>query len=118
MLEPLGAGPMQAPGLFEIADKRGKYGMVHNIGLGGAAVVSLLRRPEFFREGGEDGRNRCDPNTVFPGTSWYLVNCTHILITHRLGYNHAHECRPVNMTDVNKVKSKHTSDIFLQQAKL
>ena len=55
---------MQAPGLFDIADKRGKYGMVHNIGLGGAAVVSLLRRPEFFREGGEDGRNRYVPNMV------------------------------------------------------
>jgi len=54
----IGAGPMQAPGLFDIADKKGKFGMVHNIGLGGAAVVSLLRRPEFFREGGVDGRNR------------------------------------------------------------
>ena len=59
MLEPLGAGPMQAPGLFDIADKRGKYGLVHNIGLGGAVVCSLLRRPEFFAEGGEDGRKRC-----------------------------------------------------------
>ena len=49
---------MQAPGLFDNADKKGKFGMVHNIGLGGAAVVSLLRRPEFFREGGVDGRNR------------------------------------------------------------
>ena len=49
---------MQAPGLFDFPDKRGKYGMVHNIGLGGAAVVSLLRRPEFFQEGGVDGRNR------------------------------------------------------------
>lgn len=53
---------MQAPGLFDIADKRGKYGLVHNIGLGGAVVVSLLRRPEFFRPGGEDGRTRY----VFP----------------------------------------------------
>jgi sterol carrier protein 2 len=49
---------MQAPGLFDIPDKRGKYGLVHNIGLGGAAVVSLLRRPEFFRATGEDGRSR------------------------------------------------------------
>lgn len=54
----LGAGPMQAPGLFDISDKRGKYGLVHNIGLGGAVVVSLLRRPEFYKPGGPDGRTR------------------------------------------------------------
>ncbi|THH01508.1 hypothetical protein EW026_g1209 [Hermanssonia centrifuga] len=78
------AGPMQAPGLFDIADKRGKYGLVHNIGLGGAVVCSLLRRPEFYEEGGTDGRAR-------------------------LGYNHAHECRPVTMADVNKIKSQKSS---------
>ena len=49
---------MQAPGLFDCQDARGKYGLVHNIGLGGAAVISLLRRPEFYREGGTDGRDR------------------------------------------------------------
>lgn len=52
------AGPMQAPGLFDIPDPRGKYGLVHNIGLGGAVVVSLLRRPEFYAPGGPDGRTR------------------------------------------------------------
>jgi sterol carrier protein 2 len=49
---------MQAPGLFDVKDKRGKYGLVHNIGLGGAVVVSLLRRPEFYKAGGVDGRAR------------------------------------------------------------
>lgn len=49
---------MQAPGLFDVGDGRGKYGLVHNIGLGGAVVVSLLRRPEFYKEGGLDGRSR------------------------------------------------------------
>lgn len=53
------AGPMQAPGLFDDRrDKRGKFGLVHNIGLGGAAVVSLLRRPTFWKNGGRDGRDR------------------------------------------------------------
>lgn len=49
---------MQAPGLFDIPDKRGKLGLVHNVGLGGAVVVSLLRRPEFYKPGGIDGRTR------------------------------------------------------------
>jgi hypothetical protein len=51
---------MQASGLFDVEDKRGKYGLVHNIGLGGAVVVSLLRRPEFYKAGGVDGRDRLD----------------------------------------------------------
>ncbi|KAG9007951.1 hypothetical protein FRB95_010134 [Tulasnella sp. JGI-2019a] len=88
------AGPMQAPGLFDIADKRGKYGLVHNIGLGGAVVVSLLRRPEFWVDGGTDGRAR-------------------------LGYNHAHEARPVTKADVEKARAtKEYSPYILQQAKL
>lgn len=49
---------MQAPGLFDVPDKCGKYGLVHNIGLGGAVVCSLLRRPEFYSAGGADGRDR------------------------------------------------------------
>ncbi|KAJ3735276.1 putative thiolase [Lentinula guzmanii] len=84
------AGPMQAPGLFDTKDIRGKYGLVHNVGLGGAVVVSLLRRPEFFKEGGEDGRDR-------------------------LGYNHAHECRRITMNDVDKVNSKKESSPYLMQ---
>ncbi|KAH8981528.1 hypothetical protein EDB92DRAFT_1897166 [Lactarius akahatsu] len=52
------AGPMQAPGLFDLADARGEYGLVHNIGLGGAVVVSLLRRPEVYHIDGPDGRDR------------------------------------------------------------
>lgn len=87
------AGPMQAPGLFDIPDKRGKFGLVHNIGIGGAVVVSLLRRPEFYKAGGIDGPAR-------------------------LGYNHAHECRPVTLADVDKVKSKKSSKFVLQHAKL
>lgn len=51
---------MQAPGLFDTPDKRGKYGLVQNIGLGGAVVCSLLRRPEFFQANRPDGRDRYD----------------------------------------------------------
>ncbi|CAL1696638.1 unnamed protein product [Somion occarium] len=87
------AGPMQAPGLFDLPDKRGKYGLIHNIGLGGAVVCSLLRRPEFYKPGGKDGRDR-------------------------LGYNHAHECRPVTLSDVDKVKSTKSSPFFLARARL
>jgi len=81
---------MQAPGLFDTPDKRGIYGLVHNVGLG-AVVVSLLRRPEFFKPGGPDGRSR-------------------------LGYNHAHEC--LSLDDIDKVKSKSSSPYVLQFAKL
>ena len=49
---------MQATGLFNGRDARGKYGLVHNIGLGGAVVISLLRRPEFYRVSGPDGQDR------------------------------------------------------------
>jgi len=87
------SGPMQAPGLLDGPDQRGKFGLVHNIGIGGAVVCSLLRRPEFYKPEGEDGKDR-------------------------LGYNHAYECRPVTMADVDRVKSSKHSPYILQRAKL
>jgi len=87
------AGPMQVSGLFDHKDARGKYGLVHNIGLGGAAVISLLRRPEFYCPGGLDGRDR-------------------------LGYNHAHELRQITRSDVAKVRSTSNSEELLRLAKL
>ncbi|KAF9014893.1 thiolase-like protein [Cyathus striatus] len=87
------AGPMQVLGLFNTLDERGKFGLVHNVGLGGAVVVSLLRRPEFYKPGGADGRTR-------------------------LGYNHAHEYRSITMADVDRVKSKNASPYILHHAKL
>lgn len=101
---------MQAPGLFDIPDKRGKFGLVHNVGLGGAVVVSLLRRPEFFKEGGQDGRDRYACS--------FLSNLSADKVDGRLGYNHAHECRPVTRADVDKVKSKQNSQWLLSMAKL
>ncbi|KAI9451212.1 thiolase-like protein [Lactarius psammicola] len=44
--------------LFDLPSTRGMYCLVHNIGLGGAVVVSPLRRPEFYHADGPDGRNR------------------------------------------------------------
>lgn len=102
---------MQAPGLFDHPDKRGKYGLVHNLGLGGAVVVTLLRRPEFYNPGGADGRAR-----YFPFDNIYEAKTNSECF--RLGYNHAHECRPITMDDVNKVKSKKASPYVLQHAKL
>lgn len=43
---------MQVPGVTR------KFGLVHNIGLGGAVVCSLLRRPQFYKPGGESGIDR------------------------------------------------------------
>ena len=121
---------MQAPGLFDTPDKRGKYGLVHNIGLGGAVVCSLLRRPEFYAEGGDDGRARC----VFPASSKRTLNshlcfhrthsaagfyfCPFDAHAYRLGYNHAHECRPITRADVDKVKAKKSSPYVLGLARL
>ena len=67
---------MQAPGLFDTPDKRGKYGLVHNIGLGGAVVCSLLRRPEFYAKGGDDGRARCVSPASSKGTLTHICVST------------------------------------------
>ena len=104
---------MQAPGLFTTADKRGKYGLVHNIGLGGAVVVSLLRRPEFFKPGGVDGRIRYAVSVRFTTSTDRASS-----IRYRLGYNHGCECKPVTLADLDKVKSKNSSQYVLQAARL
>ena len=111
---------MQAPGLFDVPDKRGKYGLIHNIGLGGAVVCSLLRRPEFYKEGGEDGRKRCGcSHPSFAGGHVADQECTSLCgFCDRLGYNHGHECRPITRQDVDKVKAQKNSPYILQLAKL
>lgn len=59
------AGKMQmedaAPGFKE---KEGKeaYALAHNLGLGGSCVVTILKRPSFYKPGGKDGRDRLGYN--------------------------------------------------------
>jgi sterol carrier protein 2 len=105
---------MQAPGLFNGRDARGKYGLVHNIGLGGAVVISLLRRPEFYLASGPEGRDR-----YIPFFRFHLVQlCLTRSGLFRLGYNHAYEVRPSSRADVDKVMSRAYSESLLHSAKL
>lgn len=56
--------------------------MAHRAGCeGGACVITLLKRPSFYKEGGADGRTR-------------------------LGYNAACEARSITQADVDRVKSR------------
>ena len=73
---------MQVPNLFSGKGDQGKLGLTHNLGIGGAAVVSILRRPEFYNESGQDGRDR-------------------------VGYNHAHICRPVTRVSSHRGSSRY-----------
>lgn len=87
------AGPMQdervAPG--STLDKQGKtaYALAHNLGLGGSCVVTILKRPSFFKAGGEDGRARA-------------------------GYNPGCECKTITDADVQKVKSRKAFSKFAE----
>ena len=56
----------------------------HNIGLGGSCVVTVLRRPQFYKKG---------------STS-----------KDRLGYNVGDECRRLTESELDKVRSKHFSN--------
>jgi sterol carrier protein 2 len=121
---------MQAPHLFNNnSDRRGKYGLVHNVGLGGAVVCSLLRRPEFYDNSRSDtqpdGRTRCvcvlpllsESHSVSPPRNFHNISLTRDFVA-RLGYNHAHECKPITMADVDKVKSRKNSPYVLAAARL
>lgn len=89
------AGPMQVPELVPPTGKKADkevYGMCHNLGLGGSCVVSILKRPEFYKAGGEDGRAR-------------------------MGYNHGCECKGLDEAHVKAVRSRDQFSEF-QYAKL
>lgn len=59
------AGPMQMKDVVPgVKEKEGKvaWALAHNLGLGGSCVVTLFKRPEFWKEGGKDGRDRVGYN--------------------------------------------------------
>ncbi|WFD32004.1 propanoyl-CoA C-acyltransferase [Malassezia sp. CBS 17886] len=39
-----------------------KFALAHNVGLGGAVVISIYKKPSFYKEGGDDGRKRLGGN--------------------------------------------------------
>lgn len=52
----------------------------HNLGLGGSAVVTILRRPAFFRQGAQS--------------------------KDRFGYNAGYECKRITQEELDRVRSK------------
>lgn len=59
------AGKMQSPDVVPgVAEAKGKtaYALAHNLGLGGACVVTIFKRPSFWQAGGIDGRTRLGYN--------------------------------------------------------
>lgn len=69
------AGDLQVPNV--------KNAMAHNLGLGGSCVVSILRKPEFYKKGSTTAD--------------------------RLGYNVANEVRGITEGDLAKVRAKEYS---------
>ncbi|KAK6379518.1 hypothetical protein LTS17_006436 [Exophiala oligosperma] len=65
-----------------------KYCMAHNMGLGGATVVTIYRR--------HDGREAPEPGTTRPEADG----------RDRLGYNPAEEARPITRRDWNRVRAQ------------
>ena len=71
-----------------------KYALQHNIGLGGAVVISIYKQAEL-------------PNKLYDKEGW----------KQRFGYNPAVESKGVTEKDVGKVRSKQISE-YLITAKL
>jgi sterol carrier protein 2 len=75
------AGALQAPNV--------QNALAHNLGLGGSCVVSILRRPAFYKKGTTSAQ--------------------------RFGYDIANEVRGVSQADLAKVRSKLHSDYVPSQ---
>ncbi|PWY98623.1 putative sterol carrier protein [Testicularia cyperi] len=65
--------------------KNVQHALTHNIGLGGSCVVTILRRPAFFKAGATNSAKR-------------------------FGYNAGDQVKSITEDDLNKVKSKQYSD--------
>ncbi|SOV04931.1 probable sterol carrier protein [Ustilago sp. UG-2017a] len=65
--------------------KNVQHALTHNIGLGGSCVVTILRRPSFFKAGATNSAKR-------------------------FGYNAGDQVKNITEEDLNKVKSKQYSD--------
>jgi sterol carrier protein 2 len=65
--------------------KNVKHALTHNIGLGGSCVVTILRRPAFFKAGATNSAKR-------------------------FGYNAGDQVKSITEEDLDKVKSKQYSD--------
>lgn len=70
------AGDLQVPNV--------RNALAHNLGLGGSCVISILRKPAFYRAGTTSAQ--------------------------RAGYDVAREVRRVTQTELNKVRAKQFSD--------
>jgi sterol carrier protein 2 len=75
------AGPLQAQNV--------SHALAHNVGLGGSCVVSILRKPAFYKKGSTGAQ--------------------------RFGYDMAAEVRGVSQADLAKVRSKHYSNFVVSQ---
>jgi hypothetical protein len=69
--------PEVVPGVTVKGSGKEPYALAHNIGLGGACVVTVLKRPDFWQTGGSDGRDR-------------------------LGYNYGADCREPTKADLDR----------------
>ncbi|KAH9172849.1 hypothetical protein EDB89DRAFT_1905747 [Lactarius sanguifluus] len=82
-----GAGSMQAPGLFDLPDAWGMYDLVHNTGLSGAVVVSLLRRPDFYHADGPDGRAGCGHGQIQVALRRAIATCKVVRVVPSIFWN-------------------------------
>ncbi|ODV92322.1 hypothetical protein CANCADRAFT_84925 [Tortispora caseinolytica NRRL Y-17796] len=73
-----------------------RYALQHNVGLGGAVVVTLYKRPD---------------DSIAPQS---LSELPKVDGRSRLGYNPADECRSVTMNDIRRVQARASTDYIIK----